>query len=211
MNDELRLIVIDAATGDSLWDQSMTQSDAVGSGIAVEYYPGDDVPLSGGIPAPVTFPVADGTALSGDNAHVYTDVNDDDAADPKDEVAAISGLDFSYAPLIDTDQRRPELLHALLLHVGQDRAEGLEAQPQVLRGAALPLPQHLPRSPRWRRRSGSRRRPGTSRSTTRAAWAWAATPCRVRPSMARTSTTGSPTGPRQQREHVDLRGRCAAA
>ena len=102
VNDELRLIVIDAATGDSLWDQSMTQSDAVGSGIAVEYYPGDDVPLSGGIPAPVTFPVADGTALSGDNAHVYTDVNDDDTADPKDEVGAISGLDFSYAPLIDT-------------------------------------------------------------------------------------------------------------
>ena len=52
VNDELRLIVIDAATGESLWDQSMTQSDGVGSGIAVEYYPGDDLPLSGGIPAP---------------------------------------------------------------------------------------------------------------------------------------------------------------
>ena len=49
------------------------------------------MPNGGGDLQPVTFPVFDGTALSGNNAHVFADVNDDDVAAPKDEVPAVTG------------------------------------------------------------------------------------------------------------------------
>ena len=66
-------------------------------------YPGGDVPNGGGDLQPVTFPVFDGTALSGNNAHVFADVNDDDVAAPKDEVPALTGTDWSgYLPQFDT-------------------------------------------------------------------------------------------------------------
>jgi hypothetical protein len=66
-------------------------------------YPSGDVPNGGGDLHAVTFPVFDGTALSGNNAHVFADVNDDDKAAPTDEVEAISGTDWSgYLPEYDT-------------------------------------------------------------------------------------------------------------
>ena len=100
--DFLALSVVDALTGQVLWRTNLTHADAVGTGQAVGMYPGGDVPNGGGDLQPVTFPVFDGTALSGNNAHVFADVNDDDVAAPKDEVPAVTGTDWSYVPQFDT-------------------------------------------------------------------------------------------------------------
>ena len=100
--DFLALSVVDAQTGAVLWRTSLTDADAVGTGQAVGMYPGGDVPGGGGGLHPVTFPVIDGSALSGNNAHVFADVNDDDVASPRDEVKAVSGMDWSYLPEFDT-------------------------------------------------------------------------------------------------------------
>ena len=99
----LALSVVDAQTGSVLWRANLTQADAVGTGQAVDMYPSGDLPNGGGDVHPVTFPVFDGTALSGNNAHVYADVNDDNKVAPKDEVPALSGTDWSgYMPEFDT-------------------------------------------------------------------------------------------------------------
>jgi hypothetical protein len=101
--DFLALSVVDAQNGQILWRANLTHADAVGTGQAVGMYPGGDVPNGGGDLQPVTFPVFDGTALSGNNAHVFADVNDDDVAMPKDEVPALAGTDWSgYLPQYDT-------------------------------------------------------------------------------------------------------------
>jgi extracellular elastinolytic metalloproteinase len=100
--DFLALSVVDAQNGQILWRTNLTHGDAVGTGQAVGMYPGGDVPNGGGDLQPVTFPVFDGTALSGNNAHVFADVNDDDVAAPKDEVKAVSGTDWAYLPQYDT-------------------------------------------------------------------------------------------------------------
>ena len=171
----------------------MTQSDAVGSGIAVEYYPGDDVPLSGGIPSPVTFPVADGTALSGDNAHVYTDVNDDNTAEPQGEVrcpatrTAPTAADRHH-------EHGTELCSARVhLHLGHGQAQG-SWKTNMNRSSRCSsiLPQQLPRSPAGgadRLHAGGRQLRGRQRER----HGRAATRCRDRPSTARTPTAGSPT------------------
>lgn len=99
---ETDMSIVDATTGDVLWRANLTRADSIGTGQAVEYYPGGEVPAGGGEALEVTFPVIDGTALSGNNAHVYSDVNDDDTPDPADEVPAVSGLDWSYPPVFDT-------------------------------------------------------------------------------------------------------------
>jgi hypothetical protein len=101
-HDDLSMSVVDALTGAVLWRHSLTNDDAVGTGVALDMYPGGDVPNGGGDLLPRSFPVFDGSALSGNNAHVYLDVNDDSAADPRDEVPAVSGTDWSYAPVFDT-------------------------------------------------------------------------------------------------------------
>jgi len=99
----LALSVVDAQTGNVLWRANLTQADAVGTGQAVDMYPSGDLPNAGGDLHSVTFPVFDGTALSGNNAHVFLDVKDDDVASPNDEVAAIAGTDWSgYMPEFDT-------------------------------------------------------------------------------------------------------------
>ena len=101
--DFFALSVVDAQTGELLWRANLTHADAVGTGQAVGMYPSGDVPNGGGDLQPVTFPVFDGTALSGNNAHVFADVNDDDVAAPKDEVPAVTGTDWSgYVPQFDT-------------------------------------------------------------------------------------------------------------
>jgi hypothetical protein len=101
-DDDLSMSVVDARTGALLWRHSLTNDDAVGTGSAVDMYPGGDIPNGGGGVLPRTFPVFDGSALSGNNAHVYLDVNDDSFPDPRDEVAAVTGTDWSYAPAFDT-------------------------------------------------------------------------------------------------------------
>ncbi len=99
----LALSVVDAQTGSVLWRTSLTDADAVGTGQAVDMYPSGDLPNGGGDLHPVTFPVFDGTALSGNNAHVFADVNDDNKAVPTDEVKAVTGTDWSgYMPQYDT-------------------------------------------------------------------------------------------------------------
>ena len=158
-------------------------------------YPGGDVPNGGGDLQPVTFPVFDGTALSGNNAHVFADVNDDDVAAPKDEVPALTGTDWSgYLPRVRHDGRVPELLDALLLHMGQDRREGLEPEPQLVRRPALLLPQHVPRSPAGgadRVHRGGRQLPG---ARTRAGRGSAATPSRGTSSTGANTANGFPDG-----------------
>jgi hypothetical protein len=101
-DDDLSMAVVDASTAELLWRHTLTNDDAVGTGVAVDMYPGGDLPNGGGDVLPRTFPVFDGSALSGNNAHVYLDVNDDSLADPADEVAAVSGTDWSYQPVFDT-------------------------------------------------------------------------------------------------------------
>jgi hypothetical protein len=101
--DETYLAVVDAGTGDLLWRANMTKSDTSGTGTAWQYHPGDGVPAGGGVAGPVSFPVVDGTALSGNIAHVYADVQDDGRPKPADEVPALSGLDWAYGHLLITD------------------------------------------------------------------------------------------------------------
>ncbi|MGZ5297041.1 MAG: M36 family metallopeptidase, partial [Actinomycetota bacterium] len=99
----LALSVVDAQTGSVLWRANLTHADVIGTGQAVDMYPGGDLPNGGGDLHAVTFPVFDGTALSGNNAHVYADVNDDNTVVPKDEVPALTGTDWSgYLPQYDT-------------------------------------------------------------------------------------------------------------
>jgi hypothetical protein len=48
-DSETNLSIVDAATGEILWRANLTAADSVGTGQAVEYYPGGDVPLGGGV------------------------------------------------------------------------------------------------------------------------------------------------------------------
>ena len=93
--------VIDATTGAVLWRADLAH-DATGTGSAWGYFPSSKVPNGGGIQQPVTFPVNNGNRLAGNNAHVFLDPLPDFRADPKDEVAAVAGLDWSTAAILDT-------------------------------------------------------------------------------------------------------------
>ena len=93
--------VIDATTGAVLWRADLAH-DATGTGSAWGYFPSSKVPNGGGVQQPVTFPVNDGNKLAGNNAHVFLDPAPDFRADPKDEVAAVAGLDWSAAGILDT-------------------------------------------------------------------------------------------------------------
>lgn len=94
--------LIDAENGDVLWRTNLSRSDVPGSGVAWDYFPGSNVPNNGGVEHPVSFPVVDGTALEGNNAHVFADVDGDLAADPNEEIPASSGVDWNYPATLDT-------------------------------------------------------------------------------------------------------------
>ena len=144
----LALSVVDAQTGDVLWRANLTQADAVGTGQAVDMYPSGDLPNGGGDVHPVTFPVFDGTALSGNNAHVYADVNDDDKVAPKDEVPALSGTDWSgYMPEFNTTDASQNCSIHFYCAWDKTVAPRLEPEPELVRRPTVPLPQHVPRSP----------------------------------------------------------------
>lgn len=102
VGDDAFISLIDADGGDVLWRMNLSRSDTTGTGVAFDYFPGADVPNGGGVEHPVTFPVVDGTALSGNNAHVFADVNDNGAADPSEEIPASSGVDWNYPVVLDT-------------------------------------------------------------------------------------------------------------
>jgi hypothetical protein len=94
--------VVDAETGEILWRTNLSRSDQTGTGVAVDYFPGSGVPGGGGVEHAVSFPVVDGSALSGNNAHVFADVDDNGAADAGEEIPASSGVDWNYPATLDT-------------------------------------------------------------------------------------------------------------
>jgi extracellular elastinolytic metalloproteinase len=102
IGDEALLSLIDAENGDVLWRMNLARADTTGTGVAFDYFPGADVPNGGGIEHAVSFPVVDGTALSGNNAHVFADPNDDGAAGLAEEIPASSGVDWNYPVVLDT-------------------------------------------------------------------------------------------------------------
>ena len=81
---------------------NLARSDTTGTGVAFDYFPGANVPNGGGVEHAVSFPVVDGTALSGNNAHVVADVNDNGAIEPSEEIPASTGLDWNYPAVLDT-------------------------------------------------------------------------------------------------------------
>ncbi len=96
----LNLSVVDALSGEVLYRQSLT-SDATGTATAWEFYPSTLAP-GGDVANPVSFPVDDGTRLFGDNAWVFADVNDNNEPDSGEEIAAISGTDWSIPAVLDS-------------------------------------------------------------------------------------------------------------
>ncbi len=102
VGDDALLSLIDAESGDLLWRMNLARSDTTGTGVAFDYFPGANVPNGGGVEHAVSFPVVDGTALSGNNAHVVADVNDNGAIEPSEEIPASTGLDWNYPAVLDT-------------------------------------------------------------------------------------------------------------
>ena len=98
---QLNLSVVDAATGAVLYRQSLS-SDATGTATAWEFYPSDLVPAGANTANPVTFPVDDGTRLFGPNAHVWSDVKDNNKPDAGEEISAVSGTDWSMPAILNT-------------------------------------------------------------------------------------------------------------
>lgn len=98
------LSVLDAATADVLFRRSLVhdarpERRAPGArGIAYRYYPGAP---RGGRQLAVNFTArgwlpATATTLDGNNTHAFSDVNDDDVAQPTEEVGPVSGTDWSH-------------------------------------------------------------------------------------------------------------------
>jgi len=97
---EVYVSIVDAEDGRILWRANMVRSDSTGTGLAWDHYPDPDLPNDAGLQRPVSFPVADATALAGNNAWVFPDVDDDDRPDA--EVPASSGLAWTYPATLDT-------------------------------------------------------------------------------------------------------------
>jgi hypothetical protein len=105
------LTVVNGRTGDVLWRRNtVINADQVGSGLAWPYYPSQTIPNGGGVQTPVTFPVADAAALSGNNAHVFTDVRARFARHPRpqDEVAAVDPGTLSWTSPAVLEDGRPK-------------------------------------------------------------------------------------------------------
>ena len=95
--------VIDATTGAVLWRENLVADDQAGSGLAWPYAPGP-FPNGGGVAASVPFPVINATALSGNNAHVYTSTRANNRINPADEIPAsdASSLEWNFPAVFDT-------------------------------------------------------------------------------------------------------------
>jgi hypothetical protein len=92
-SDEFDLSAIGDADASVLYRVNMTDNE-VGVGKAWRFYPSDLAQNGGDIPKTVSFPVWNGTALNGNNAHVYTDVDDDSIPNPQDEIPAKHGTSW---------------------------------------------------------------------------------------------------------------------
>ncbi|HEY7273974.1 MAG TPA: M36 family metallopeptidase [Actinoplanes sp.] len=92
--DQGFLHVVDAATGDVLFRQNLVDSD---SALAWTNYPGAP---RGGTQRQVTLPPrwlpSNSPRLAGNVAHVYSDVNDDNVANPSEEVPPSGPRSFRY-------------------------------------------------------------------------------------------------------------------
>jgi len=91
------LDVFDAVTGRLLYRRPLAQDDH-SRGIAVEYFPGAD---HGGTQKPVDLTArgwlpAGARKLSGNNSHTYSDVNDDQKANPSEEVPPLRNGAWNY-------------------------------------------------------------------------------------------------------------------
>ena len=135
---------MDAATGAVLYRQSLS-SDATGSATAWEFYPSDLVPAGANTANPVTFPVDDGTRLFGPNAHVWSDVKDNNKPDAGEETSAVSGTNWSMPAILNDVGSLAGLQHGASVHVGQGRAVQLASEPGAERGAGHVLPEPVPR------------------------------------------------------------------
>jgi extracellular elastinolytic metalloproteinase len=92
---ELFTHIVDAQTGRVLYRQSLTSSD---KGSAWDYYPG--APKGGvqkvrDLTGPGWLP-NNSPRLAGNVAHVYNDANDDNAADPSEEITPVSPKNFNF-------------------------------------------------------------------------------------------------------------------
>jgi extracellular elastinolytic metalloproteinase len=95
--------VVDAVDGSILWRQNT--SDAA-TGLAWDYYPSSLLPAVAGTQQSRDFTgngwlPAGATVLSGPNAHVYADVNDNNAADASEEIPPTGG-NWNYPPTFVT-------------------------------------------------------------------------------------------------------------
>ena len=98
---QLDLVVVDAVNGRILYRQSLTD-DATGTASAWEFYPSDLLPSGANTANPVTFPVVNGSRLSGDDAYVWADVKDNNKPDKGEDIAAQSGTDWAVPAVLDT-------------------------------------------------------------------------------------------------------------
>ena len=186
-------VVVDAATGRTLWRRNLVQS---ANASVYRNFPGA---AQGGTPVPVNLApwLAPGaTTLTGPNVHAFADLNDDDFAAVGEETP-ISGGNFNY-PLTPFGSCR------LPLHVGPGRLEQLLDEPEPERDAGLLLRQQLPRLPGTPPRSASPPPPATSRRDD--------DPVQARHRRRRQRRRRpSRRQPRQQREHAHPARRDAAA
>lgn len=109
--ERVDLTVVDGRSGRVLWRRNtIVGADQVGSGLAWPYYPSQTIPNGGGVQTPVTFPVADATALSGNFAHVFTDFHGtfSDDPPPQNEVAAIDAGALSWVSPAVLEDARPK-------------------------------------------------------------------------------------------------------
>src|SRR3954447_17479194 len=142
---QMFLHVIDAASGRVLYRQNLTASD---TGSVWEYWPGRadggarrtvDLTRPGWLPA-------SSPRLAGNNAHVWSDVNDDDRAQASEEVTpGPNSYRFGVRRL--HRDRRAGMLDLLQVLLELVDAPFLDQEPQAERGSGLLLRQQVPRPP----------------------------------------------------------------
>ena len=156
----------------SLWRANLTDADAVGTGTGRgTCTPAAIVPDGGGDLHPVTFPVFDGTALSGNNAARLRRRQRRRRGVPEGRGDGASRA-LTGPGTCPSSTRRPRLRTARrTFYCTWDKtvAQRLEAEPGLVRRPALSLPEQRSTITCWPPRSGSPKLPATSRSRTRRA------------------------------------------
>ncbi len=159
------LYVVDSASGRILFRESLRSDEADPDATAsvYQYYPGAPV---GGTAQPVDLTAAGylpaGSAtLSGNNAHTYSDVNDDNTANPSEEVAPEHRRQLRV-PAGPGEAHRQRAVPDEHLQLAPEHAVLVADQPRADLDPELLLREQVARPPRGSRRSGSPRPPATS-------------------------------------------------